>query len=502
MTATVLVPMDDGVRLATDLRLPDRPGRHPAVLIRTPYDRHAHRAELRAWAAHGFAAAVQDVRGRHGSEGRWRPFHGEAADGAATLRFLRAQEWSDGRIVTAGSSYAAHCALATATATGGGPGGRPDAVIAAVPALGPAEAAREPHGPERLLARAGWWAAHGDRSDSDPDALGRALAADPELLAHLPVAALPVRLGRALPSWRGVWDAERPGTLLRTAGRAAVPLLAVAGSRDPFADDTHCLWQAWGGPARLLTGPWGHGLTAEPGPGARPAHRLALGTLYVRFARAALDGRLFPGPRGAIALAGSDLWFRPGERTAPQVWRFGARDGLRPLRGPDFTADPVRPVRSDTLDVPAAGPPDRCLLVTPPLPRPLDLLGPAEARLTAVADAAPADWAVRVAALAPDGRAEPLALGVVRRADPPGTSAEFTVPLGRPARRLPAGTRLRVEVAGHHFPAHVRQPHTGEDPVTATRLRASRRSVRLTGSALVLHTGRTRGVDPVQEISR
>ncbi|MFK0292562.1 CocE/NonD family hydrolase [Streptomyces sp. NPDC090442] len=501
MIATHPLAMGDGTRLATDVLLPgDAPGPHPAVLIRTPYDRRAQHAELCGWAARGFAAVVQDVRGRHGSEGRWEPYRDEASDGAATLRFLRSQPWCDGRIVAVGGSYAAHCALATAVDPGATD--RPDAVIAAVPALGPAETAREPLGPERLFGRAGWWAAHGDRPDSDPDALSRALAIDPGLLDHLPVATLPARLGRDLPSWPGLWDPEGPGPLLRHAGGATVPLLAVGGTRDPFADDTHRLWRAWGGPARLLTGPWGHGLTAEPGTEARPGHRLALGEAYARFARAALAGRLTAPSRGALALGGSEVWFRADERTEARVWRFGARAGLRPLRGTDFVADPARPVRSDSLDVPDSGTPDRCLLVTPPLPRPLDLLGTAEARLATVADAAPADWIVRVVALTPDGRADPLALGAVRRTDPPGTVAEFTVPLGRPARRLPAGTRLRMEIAGHHFPAHVRQPHTGEDPVAATRLLASHRTVQLAGSALLLHTGRARAIDPVQEICR
>ncbi|MEO3976653.1 CocE/NonD family hydrolase [Streptomyces sp. CAU 1734] len=496
-----LVRMDDGVRLATGVHLPGPAHRPcPAVLVRTPYGRAGHRAEARAWAARGFAAVVQDVRGRHGSGGDWHPYRSEAGDGAAALRWIRAQEWSDGRVIAAGGSYAAHCALATALLPAGP--GRPDAVIAAVPALGAAETAREPHGPERLLARAGWWAEHGDRPDSDPGALGRALAADPGLLDGVPVTALPARLGRALPSWPGLWDTRRPGPLMARAERGAVPLLAVGGTRDPFADDTHRLWRAWGGPARLLIGPWGHGLTAAPGPEARPGHRLNLGALYVRWAHAALAGRLAAGPAGAVALGGSERWC-DANTPFPQVrWEFGAASGPRPLHGAEFTADPARPVRSDSLDVPADGPPDRFLLLTPPLPRPLDLHGGAAARLTAVADTSPADWAVRVVALAPDGRADPLALGVVRRADPPGAPASFTVPLGPVARRLPAGTRLRVEIAGHHFPAHVRQPHTGENPVTATRLIASRRRVEAAGSALLLPAGRARGVDPLLETCR
>ncbi|MGC3004004.1 CocE/NonD family hydrolase C-terminal non-catalytic domain-containing protein, partial [Streptomyces sp. G35A] len=80
----------------------------------------------------------------------------------------------------------------------------------------------------------------------------------------------------------------------------------------------------------------------------------------------------------------------------------------------------------------------------------------------------------------------------------------FTVRLGRLARRLPAGTRLRLEIAGHHFPAHARNPHTGEDPVTARRLLPSRRDVDPAGVLLRLPVLRSRPAptDPAQEILR
>lgn len=505
MTLHIPVP---GARLATELCLPDGTGPFPAVVVRTPYDRHRLRAEAQGWAARGFAAITQDVRGRYGSEGDWHPYRGEETDSAATLRWVRQQAWCDGRVVAVGASYGAYCALAAAV--GDDAEARPDAVIAAVPALGPAEAAREPSGVERLLGRTGWWAAHGDRPDSDESALGKALARDPLLLEHLPLTSLPDRLGRELPSWPGVWESCRRDELALRGGASELPLLAVGGTRDPFAAETLRLWRGWGGPARLLLGPWGHGLTADPAPEARPGHRLNLGELYVRWARAALGGELGTAVRGtaasgAVALGGSEYWYATGPqdahlRGAAAEWDFGTRAGLRLLSGDTFTADPRQPVRSDHLDVDPTGPPDRTLLVTPPLPRPLDLFGDAEVRLRAVADTPSADWVVRLVALDPDGRAEPLAFGVVRRADPIGTDSEFTVPLGFLARRAAAGTRLRVEVAGHHFPAHARNPHTGENPVTATRLAASRRTVRMAGSTLLLSAGRGRRVDPVQEM--
>ncbi|MFJ5708314.1 CocE/NonD family hydrolase [Streptomyces sp. NPDC093105] len=484
--------------LVTDVRLPEGPGPFPTVLIRTPYDRTRHSAEARAWARHGFAAVVQDVRGRHASPGRWRPYACETDDGAATARWIRRRPWSDGRLVAAGASYAAHCAVTLALDAP--EDARPDAVIAAVPALGAAETAREPSGPERLLARAGWWAAHGDRPASDESALTRALAEDPALLTHLPLTTLPRRLGRPLPSWPGLWQRQDRGRLTARAAHADVPLLAVGGHHDHFTEDTVALWRTWGGPAaRLLLGPWGHGLVTAPGPDARPAHRLNLGDLYVRWARHALSGALAPGRHGALALGGSDHWLPADAAAEPHAPR------LRPLRGAAFTADPDHPVRSDDLTVPTGGVPDRLLLATPPLPRPLDAVGPVRVRLRATADTPSADWAARLVALTPHGTAERLAVGVLRREQPPGCHAEFTVELGRIARRLPAGTRLRLEIAGHHFPAHARNPHTRDDPVTATRLLASRRDVDAESVTLTLPTLSARPpatTDPAKEILR
>ena len=76
----MMIPMRDGVRLATDLYHPatgGKPadGRFPVILERTPYNKAAPREVQKAkyFARRGYVCVIQDVRGRFGSEGEWYP---------------------------------------------------------------------------------------------------------------------------------------------------------------------------------------------------------------------------------------------------------------------------------------------------------------------------------------------------------------------------------------------------------------------------------------------
>ena len=106
---THMVPMRDGVRLATDLYFPvgtDTP--LPVVQIRTPYGKLPHRRDASAaryFASHGFAVAVQDMRGRYQSEGEYFVSRADREDGYDMVSWLAEQPWSNGRIGTYGCSY-------------------------------------------------------------------------------------------------------------------------------------------------------------------------------------------------------------------------------------------------------------------------------------------------------------------------------------------------------------------------------------------------------------
>lgn len=130
LLANVMVPMRDGVHLATDIYLPEGTATLPVLLERTPYDKqgtnHADfsiandkplsKPEIaRIFAADGYAFVLQDCRGRYGSEGVFRKYMSEAEDGADTLAWIRAQDWCNGRIGTLGLSYGAHVQAALAS---------------------------------------------------------------------------------------------------------------------------------------------------------------------------------------------------------------------------------------------------------------------------------------------------------------------------------------------------------------------------------------------------
>jgi predicted acyl esterase len=105
-------PASDGVRLSTDVYLPNGDGPWPTVLIRTPYSNNDPVKKIplaREFASNGYAVAIQDVRGRYDSEGECEPFFHEQADGLAAQAWLAKQDFCNGRIALMGRSYEGFC---------------------------------------------------------------------------------------------------------------------------------------------------------------------------------------------------------------------------------------------------------------------------------------------------------------------------------------------------------------------------------------------------------
>lgn len=118
LSKDVMVPMRDGIRLATDIYRPARegeplPGPFPTILCRTPYNKADRRYSELAdfFTPRGYVTVLQDMRDRYRSEGNGNYFHTanahEGPDGYDTVEWIAARPWSNGRIGAVGSSFAA-----------------------------------------------------------------------------------------------------------------------------------------------------------------------------------------------------------------------------------------------------------------------------------------------------------------------------------------------------------------------------------------------------------
>lgn len=105
--------MRDGTVLKADIYRPDDGGRHPVLILRTPYWKLHPRyiKTARNLAERGYTVICQDMRGRYDSEGEfiWQftdnSLTGDAEDGYDTVEWAAGLSYSDGQVGTWGHSY-------------------------------------------------------------------------------------------------------------------------------------------------------------------------------------------------------------------------------------------------------------------------------------------------------------------------------------------------------------------------------------------------------------
>jgi len=103
---TLMVPMRDGVRLATDIYKPEKlNGKLPVILTRTPYNKAGTKKHGEYFSQHGYIFIAQDTRGRYASEGKWHWMSDDGPDGVDCAKWIISQPWSDGQIGMMGTSY-------------------------------------------------------------------------------------------------------------------------------------------------------------------------------------------------------------------------------------------------------------------------------------------------------------------------------------------------------------------------------------------------------------
>ncbi len=106
-----MVPMRDGVKLATDVFRPDDNAAYPVILYRTPYNKTNDGFDLSTinlLKVMGYVYVTQDLRGRFASEGTDSTFitdgWGALQDGYDTIEWLTQQTWCNGKIGELGAS--------------------------------------------------------------------------------------------------------------------------------------------------------------------------------------------------------------------------------------------------------------------------------------------------------------------------------------------------------------------------------------------------------------
>ena len=119
----VMMPMRDGIRLATDIYRPKTNKPVPVIFSKTPYNFNGWgdgekrtRTYERALEAveRGYAYVVQNERGRYFSEGEWDILGVPTTDGYDAFSWMKNQSWCNGKIGTFGCSSTAEWQMAVA----------------------------------------------------------------------------------------------------------------------------------------------------------------------------------------------------------------------------------------------------------------------------------------------------------------------------------------------------------------------------------------------------
>jgi len=278
----VMVPMRDGVRLATDIYFPAHDGarlegKFPAILERTPYNKDGSPAYLLPFVSHGYVVVCQDTRGRYASEGVWHMMIDEVNDGYDTAQWLVHQPWSDGGFGMIGTSYVGGTQHAMAESN-------PPGLKALIPVDAVANAGYfgMRNGGAFELRFFNWiftlGAPQGSQEARDPatrPALEEAAKYVREYLFKLPLrkGTTPLKLAPEYEDWlvfamsHGENDSywKQPGldVVDQTSRYEDVPIYLIGGWYDSWALQTTMSYMALArakhGPVKMILGPWIHG---------------------------------------------------------------------------------------------------------------------------------------------------------------------------------------------------------------------------------------------------
>jgi uncharacterized protein len=517
---TLDMTMADGVRLKADLYRPVGSGRFPVLVMRQPYARGIGSAVVLAhpawYAAQGYVVLMQDVRGRGGSEGRFRILEDDVDDGARTLALAAQLEGGDGHVASYGFSYHGmnqYMALAGALAKGMR---KPDAMAIVMAAWDVRNDWAYEGGAFRLALGQMWARQMGVENARRADDLEAATRLANSGQPHnAPFPARPELLeGVAAYTHYFDWLADNPAywarvsPAARLAGVASdIPVLHVGGWHDIMLTGTLAADRAFSN-SRLIVGPWAH-IPWGRRLGALDGGEAAADGIdreIVAFFDHHLKGRDDPSPRTRLYDIGTQRWRGfsgwPATRTKRLHLASGGRaaasvnDGVLQDSPSDLVDrlvhDPWRPAPAigGPLGAPGlyadrAGVDDRGDVLTytgAPLAQPMILAGEVSVELNVASDRPSFDLSLSLSFVRPDGAAIHVT-GAHRTLSEP---APVCMNLRAAFITLPAGARVRLSIQAAAFPAFAVNPGTGQRSVDAHTLDAEVTTIVFAGGSIAL----------------
>lgn len=478
---TVMVPMRDGVKLATDIHLPEGEGPWPTILVMTPYNKKGLEAFAGETGKRGYALVAQDFRGRFASEGEDFPVFlscgwGEHQDGYDTVEWIAGQKWSNGKI--------------------GGWG-----ISAPGIALNMTAPSRPPHLTCCYVGVA--FSNMYTQAAYQGGAFRKGLLE--EWLAQCKFTPKNLELFRAHPNYDDFWKALDPE---RVASQVNVPTMFLGGWYDIFAAGTLNSFvtinkqggEAARGKCRLVMEPYGHGRS---------------------------DDLVFPNadhPQAADMWNWFDIWLKndgkgieqipavqyfamgdPGDPNTPgnqwrtaDAWPVPAQmvavylhtDKKLRLQASEelfgslaFQCDPKNPVptvgganltgsKGPKDQRPVEERPDVLLFTSPTLDRYVEITGPIKVKLWASSTTPDTDFTAKLCDIYPDGRSMIVLDGILRaghrnsmeKSEPmePGKIYEFEIDLWSTSLVLSPGHRVRIAISSSNSPRFELNPNTGK----------------------------------------
>jgi putative CocE/NonD family hydrolase len=516
----LVVPAADGSPLRTDHYFPRAEGDFPTLVVRSPYGRGVPWSPMYGmlFAEQGFHVVLQSCRGTGGSGGRFDLWRNEAADGQATVTWLREQPWFNGILGTVGPSYLGYVQWALALDP-------PPELKAMVVQVGL-------HDPYALF--------HTDGALRLENALAVGVGMTYQHRGIGPLVRAALRLQRRLRAittaqpLRGAYapalggkvpwlddvmthpDANDPYWLGASPGEAAerlsVPTALTTGWYDALVDQTFEQYDRLrraGCETALLVGPWTHHSALQQGWPEVFAESLA----WLRAHLCADPSGLRP-TEVRVHVGGDNAWRDLDDwplSAAATSW-FPAPGGYLTQQAPtdntpltSFRYDPADPTPSvgGPLLSRGAGPRDNSALEAredvltftgPPLAEPVDVLGPVSARLSIATDTGYADVFTRLCDVDAQGRSLNVCDGLAQLRTVEQEPSMVTVPMGSTAHRFAAGHRIRWQISAGAHPRYARNPGTGESSLDATDFTPVRLTLHA-DSALML-PGSTRTAQP------